>query len=264
MNQEIEEIELCNILANPYQPRKSFRKEEIEDLARSIKSIGLIQPPVVRRSADGSKYELISGERRFRAAELAGLEKIPVIIRENKDAYSAEASLVENIQRVDLNPLEIARALKRLADEFGYQQDELAERVGKNRSTVANYLRLLALPQKIRESLSAGEISMGHAKAILSIEGFERQLLLHEQALSEDLSVRETEQAAQQMDKIPRRRLSHFPNQDCYLQDLQEILQHKLGTKVTIQSKGKRGRIDIDYYSLDDLDRILEIINGHS
>ena len=264
MSQEIDEIELCKISANPYQPRKAFRKEEIEDLAQSIKSVGLIQPPVVRPSEGGARYELVSGERRFRAAELAGMEKIPVIIRENEDHFSAEASLVENIQRVDLNPLEIAKALKRLAEDFGYQQDELAERVGKNRSTVANYLRLLVLPRKIQESLSAGEISMGHAKAILSVEGFEKQLLLHEQVVNEDLSVRETEQAAQQVDKIPRRRLSNFSTQDCYLQDLQEILQHKLGTKVTIQSKGKRGRISIDYYNLDDLDRILEIISGSS
>ncbi|MFQ5729356.1 MAG: ParB/RepB/Spo0J family partition protein [Waddliaceae bacterium] len=181
-----------------------------------------------------------------------------------KITFSVEASLVENIQRVDLNPLEIAGALKRLTEEFGYQQDELAERVGKNRSTVANYLRLLALPRKIQESLSTGEISMGHAKAILSVEGFEKQLLLHEQVVDEDLSVRATEQAARQMDKMPKRRLSNFSTRDCYLQDLQEILQHKLGTKVTIQSKGKRGRISIDYYSLDDLDRILEIMSGHS
>ena len=262
MRQQVEEIELDKITANPYQPRTAFRREEIEGLAQSIKSVGLIQPPVVKRVAGGGGYELISGERRFRAAELAGMKTIPVIIRDDQDHFSAEAALVENIQRVDLNPLEIARALARLAEEFGHQQEQLAERVGKNRSTVANYLRLLLLPRKIQESLSSGEITMGHAKAILSVEGFEKQLLLHEQVVAEELSVRETEQAALQVDKLPRRRLGGGASPDCYLQDLQEMLQHKLGTKVVIQSKGKRGRISIDYYNLDDLDRILEIVAG--
>ncbi len=262
MSKEIVEIELRKISVNPYQPRRHFSRDEIEGLAQSIKNVGLIQPPVVRkREGGGDQYELVSGERRYRAAQVAGLEKMAVIISLEEDRnFSAEASLVENIQRVDLNSIEIARALKRLIDEFGCQQDELAERVGKKRSTVANYLRLLSLPRKIQESLSLGEISMGHAKAILSVEGFERQLLLHEQVISDDLSVRETEKASQRIDKIPKRRLTSYATRDCYLQDLEERCQNALGTKVTVQGNGKKGRISIDYYSLDDLDRLLELM----
>lgn len=263
METEIIEIELEKVTENPYQPRKHFCRDELEELAQSIQTLGLIQPPVVRPLGEkGERYELISGERRFRAAKMAGLEKISVIVSRHDRDFSAEASLVENIQRVDLNPMEIAQALNRLMTEFSYQQEELAGRVGKKRSTVANYLRLLLLPWAIQESLSKGEISMGHAKAILSVEGFEKQRLLHEQILSDELSVRETERAAKKIDKTPKRKLDKIASRDVYLQDLQEKIQHRLGTKVVIQGKGKKGRISIDYYSLDDLDRIFEMIGG--
>lgn len=261
MNQEIVEIELNKIRVNPYQPRKHFRREEMEELSQSIRSVGLIQPPVVRPvDGDSESYELISGERRYRAAKMAGMETMPVIVSAQKLDYSAEAALVENIQRVDLNPLEISIALRRLITEFGYKQEELADRVGIKRSTVTNYLRLLSLPKKIQESLAAGEISMGHAKVILSLESFEKQLHLFDDVVNEELSVRGTEQSAQRLDQMPKRKLQTVSTRDCYLQDLEEKLQQRLGTKVSIQGKGKRGKITIDYYDLDDLDRLLEVI----
>lgn len=261
MDQEIIEVDLEKISVNPYQPRKHFSRDVLEELAQSIQSVGLIQPPTVHPiEGEEGKYELISGERRFRAAEMAGFKKIPVIVSHHNRDYSAEASLVENIQRVDLNPLEIARALRRMIIEFDYQQDELADKVGKKRSTVANYLRLLSLPRQIQESLSAGNISMGHAKAILSVEGFERQLNLHEQVIQDELSVRETEQTAQKAEKLPNRRLEKVSTKDCYLESLQEKIQNRLGTKVSVQGRGNKGKISIDYYNLDDLDRILDLL----
>lgn len=259
MSQEMLEIELVQIRENPYQPRKYFNQEELEELAQSIQSVGVLQPPVVRRIHDG-KYELIAGERRFRAAELAGLKKIHVLVNQQPGDFSAEAALIENIQRVDLNPLDIAKALRRLVVEFGLQQDELADKVGKKRSTVTNYLRLLSLPHKIQQSLQTGEISMGHAKAILSVDSFEDQLALHAMVVEDGLSVRETEEAAQKGVKPLRKRVAKISANDVYLRDLEERLQQKLGTKVSINAQGKRGKILIDYYSLDDLERVLEVI----
>lgn len=259
MTQEMLEIELEQICENPYQPRKHFNHEELKELAQSIQTVGVLQPPVVRRKGEG-KYELIAGERRFRAAEIAGLKKIHVLVNQRTGDFSAEAALIENIQRVDLNPLDIAKALRRLVVEFGLQQDELADKVGKKRSTVTNYLRLLSLPHKIQQSLQVGEISMGHAKALLSVENFEDQLALHAMIIEDRLSVRETEEAAQKNEKPVKKRVAKISANDVYLRDLEERLQQKLGTKVSISAQGKRGKILIDYYSLDDLERVLEVI----
>ncbi|ADI39055.1 ParB/RepB/Spo0J family partition protein [Waddlia chondrophila] len=261
MSQEVVEVELSQIRENPYQPRKQFNREELEELAQSIQSVGVLQPPVVRKMENGG-YELIAGERRFRAAEIAGLTTIHVLVSQKPGNVSAEAALIENIQRVDLNPLDIAQALRRLIVEFGLQQDELADKVGKKRSTVTNYLRLLSLPHKIQESLQFGEISMGHAKAILSVSGFEEQLYLHRMVVEDGLSVRETEEAAAKLNVKPVKKKMRTLNENTvYLSDLEEKLQQRLGTKVTIASSGKRGKILIDYYSLDDLERILEVIS---
>lgn len=200
--QEIEEVDqllevsIDKIRVNPYQPRRGFNPEELEELAQSIRSVGLIHPPLVRYIPQEECYELISGERRFRASQIAGKTKIPVFIRHSTHSISAQAALIENIQRVDLNPLEIAKALKKLIEDFGLSQDQLAQKIGKKRSTVANYLRLLSLPQTIQHSLSGALITMGHAKAILALEEGDKQALLHELILRDDLSVREAEQAA--------------------------------------------------------------------
>lgn len=256
-NEELREVPLEFIAVNPFQPRRHFAVADLEELAQSIKTVGLIHPPIVRPGPDNETFELISGERRFRAAQLAGLLKIPVLIRVSTNTHSAEAALIENIQRVDLNPIEIAKALRSLMDQFGFHQDELAQRVGKKRSTIANYLRLLSLPKNIQDTVYNGHITMGHAKAILSLEGFEKQQLLHELILRDDLTVRETEEAALRIMEKAKKKTLVYANRDFFLEQLAEKIQQKLGTKVTIQGKGKRGRIYIDYYNLDDLDRLL-------
>ncbi len=257
----IKEILLEHIVVNPYQPRRHFAPEELTELAQSIQSVGLIHPPVVRPLEDGITYELVSGERRYRASQLAGLKQIPVVVRQSSHAISAQAALIENIQRVDLNPIEIAKALRSLIEEFDYQQDELATRLGKKRSTVANYLRLLSLPKNIQDSVSCNTITMGHAKAILSIDGFEKQNLLYELIVRDELNVREAEDAALRISQKAKKQSLVYVNRDFYLEQIASRMQHKLGTKVTIQGKGKKGRITIDYYSLDDLDRLLAIFD---
>lgn len=257
---QIKEVSIQCVRVNPHQPRRRFSTQELEELAESIEEVGLIHPPLVRPiEGEEGQYELISGERRYRACQLAGLRTLPVIIRTSSELMSAQQALVENIQRVDLNPLEIAKALKSLMDDFGLSQEQLAQRVGKNRSTVANYLRLLSLPRGIQESIDSGLITMGHAKAILSMPGFERQVLLHDLIVRDDLTVREAEQAAQRIEQKGQRKKLVHANRDFVLEQLSEKIQQKLGTKVNIVGKGKKGRIYIDYYNLDDLDRLLSI-----
>lgn len=256
IGEELLEVSVSKITANTHQPRGEFDAEELQDLAQSIRSVGLLHPPLVRRIHGTDRFELISGERRYRAAKLAGLEKIPVIVRESSECLSAQAALVENIQRVDLNPLEIAKAMKSLMQEFGLSQDALADRVGKKRSTVANYLRLLGLSKKIQDRLRDGQITMGHAKAILSVDDASKQELLCDLVIVDELSVRETEEAAA---KISIKAKAAPKIRDIHFEQLAEKIQYKLGTKVSIQGRGKAGRISINYYSLDDLDRLLQI-----
>ncbi len=255
---EYKVIELSQIRVNPYQPRRQFDSLELEELAQSIRSVGILHPPLVRQLPLSEDYELISGERRFRAAELANLKEIPVFIRPINPSVSAQAALIENIQRVDLNPLEIAKACKRLIAEFGLTQEKLAEQIGKKRSTLANYLRLLALPPLIQESIAKEEISMGHAKAILALDTEERQLYLHALIVHQQMNVRQAEEwAGQQVNK--KKKLT--PRiKDVFVKDIANKIEEKLGTKVAIQAQGKKGKICIDYYSFDDLDRILGIL----
>lgn len=256
--EEVKEVFLDQIIVNPYQPRRHFAQADLEELALSIQAVGLIHPPVVRPRDDGT-FELVSGERRFRAAQLAGFKKIFVLVRESSHEISAQAALIENIQRVDLNAIEIAKALRSLIEKFGFQQDELAARVGKKRSTVSNYLRLLGLPKNIQDSVSSGQITMGHAKAILSVEGFEKQNLLYELIVRDDLTVREAEESALRISTKTKKQSPVYTNRDCYLSEIADRMQQKLGTKVSIQGNGKRGKITIDYYSLDDLDRLIAL-----
>lgn len=263
LNENIQEVPLDAIEVNPNQPRRHFSHEELDELAQSIQSVGLIHPPVVRPRGDG-KFELVSGERRFRASELAGMQTIKVLVRESTTELSAQAALIENIQRVDLNPLEVAKALRSLIEQFGYQQDDLATRIGKKRSTVANYLRLLGLPKNIQDGVTNETISMGHAKAILALEGFERQNLLYELILRDDLNVREAEEAALRIAQKSKRQNLAYANRDFFLEQIAQRLQERLGTKVAVQGKGKKGRISIDYYSLDDLDRLISLLDPQS
>lgn len=253
------EVSLDLIEVNRFQPRRHFASEELHELAQSIKSVGLIHPPVVRPIEDTGAYELISGERRYRAAQLAGLAKIKVVVRTTTSLVSAQAALIENIQRVDLNPIEIAKAFRRLIEDFGLNQEKLAETTGKKRSTVANYLRLLGLPKHIQEAIEKDEITMGHAKAILSLEGYDKQHLLYEIVLRDNLNVRETEEAAGRLAEKAKKKELVYTQRDIFLEHLSDKLQQKLGTKATIQGSGKQGRITLHYYNLDDLDRLLQI-----
>lgn len=255
---QIKELPLNQIVANPYQPRRQFQEEEVKALAESISAVGLIHPPLVRPLPDSNLYELISGERRFRAVQWLNLPTITVYIRRATACISAQAALIENIQRVDLNPLEIAKALKSLMVEFSFNQDSLALKVGKKRSTVANYLRLLTLPNVLQESLAQGFITMGHAKAILSLDKEDRQLLLHELILRDRLNVREAETAAIRLGKTAPALTSS--SRDVHIEYLEKKIRERFGSNVSIRSSGSAGSVIIDYYNLSDLDRILAIL----
>lgn len=259
-------VQVHEIAVNPHQPRRFFSEEELQELANSITQVGLIHPPVVQEMPNNQGYVLVAGERRWRAAQLAGLQQINVIVRPFDTPYSAQAALIENIQRVDLNPLEVATALKELIDTFDYSQEQLAQVLGKKRSTVANYLRLLTLPKHIQQGTSSGLITMGHAKAILSLENQDQQQLLYELILRDGMSVRQAELSAQKLSEKAKRKELVYNTRDFFLEHLARRLEEKLGTKVIIQGSGKKGRIFIDYYNLDDLDRLLSLFgldNGH-
>ncbi|MCB1118625.1 MAG: ParB/RepB/Spo0J family partition protein [Chlamydiia bacterium] len=249
MNKTLCEIEVDAVVANPHQPRKHFQIEDLEELAASIQQVGIIHPPVVRQGKELGTYELLSGERRLRAAKLAGLKRIPVIVETCSVAHSAEAALIENIQRVDLNPLEIAASIRQLMVTFDLTQEMVAKKVGKKRSTVANYLRLLQSPKELKDHLLKGSISMGHVKVLLSVEPESVQLNLLRRIVKEGLSVR-------QMEKMLKGKGTKVKPRDVHLEDLQEKLQNHFGTKVTCT----KGSISLSYYTLDDLERILQLI----
>ncbi len=247
------ELELDRIKPNEYQPRKSFDESRLEELAASIKEQGVIQPVIVHKS--GSGFELIAGERRWRAARLAGLKTIPSIVKEATKRDILEMALIENIQREDLNPLEAAEAYKRLQEEFKLTQEDLARRVGKERSTITNFLRILGLPKEVKHDIASGALSMGHAKAILSLERVRDQIQASMLIVKKGLSVREAEKLAAGLKNPPkdkRPRLSHE------IKAVEEKLRKALGTKVSIAAKAKGGKIVIEYYSAEELDRIIE------
>jgi ParB family chromosome partitioning protein len=251
----IHEIELDKIVPNEYQPRKVFDDEKLKELAASIKEQGVIQPVIVHRA--GSGYELIAGERRWRASRLAGLKTIPALVKEATKRELLEMALIENIQREDLNPLEAAEAYKRLQDEFKLTQEDLARRVGKERSTVTNFLRLLGLPKEVKHDLATGALSMGHAKALLSLERVRDQVQAALMIVKKGLSVREAEALASRLKNPPKEKKARLSHE---LKAVEEKLKKALGTKVSISAKSNGGRIVIEYYSPEELDRILEKI----
>jgi len=240
---------------NPFQPRKAFSDVQLQELVDSIREKGILQPLLVRRKSDG--YELIAGERRWRAAQRAGLREIPILVRDVSDSEMLELSLIENIQRENLNPIEEAEAYKRLMEQFHLTQEEISKKVGKDRTTIANTVRLLRLPPEIKLSLAEGKITMGHARAFLSLEGADKQKLLWKRILSGGLSVRQTENLVKKL----RTRSSPTPlRSHPEWSALVEELQRALGTKVRIVGKRKRGKIEIDFFSSDELDRIIELL----
>lgn len=255
----LQEIPLAELETNPFQPRKRFDQAALDELAATIRAHGVLTPVVVRRIPDG--YQVIAGERRIRAAKQAGLSHIPAVIREAGDGQALEMALVENLQREDLNPMEAAEAYQRLIDEFAMNQEGVATRVGRDRSTVANALRLLRLPPRIREDLAEGTLSEGHARALLGLERPADQLKARDQVLQRHLSVRATEALVRKLrggapSGTPTRRGTQDPN----LATLEERLRIRLGTKVRIVRSGRGGALEISFYSDEDLTRLVDQI----
>lgn len=251
----LRELSIDEISPSPNQPRKSFDINSLEDLSASMRQSGILQPVVVRRAGNG--YQLIVGERRLRAAKMAGLERVPAVVREATDAESLELALVENLLREDLNPMEEAEAYQRLLAEFGWTQEELASRVGKDRSSIANCLRLLRLPGIIQDDLRAGRLTMGHARALLSLTSAADQLKLREEILAHSWSVRTTEEGVQRS-HIPRR----APRRSAELTALEDQLRERLATRVRLVGSERRGRIEIVYATREELERLVEQISG--
>ena len=252
------EVKISEIDPNIGQPRKSFNEDELLELAESIKIHGVIQPVILTKR--GKRYELIAGERRWRAAKLVGLAKIPALVREYTDKEIMEVSLIENIQRQDLNPVEEAEAFKNLIDEYKMKQDDLAERVSKSRSAITNALRLLKLDEKVKAMLAEGLITTGHARALLAVEDKDKQQQLATKVFDEKLSVRETEKLVKALSEGKENKKEEKTSEKLVYRKLEDSLKSILGSKVSIKSKqGGKGKIEIDYYSMEELDRITEL-----
>ena len=257
------EISIQEIEVNPFQPRQHFDKEAMSELTDSIKVHGIIQPVTVRRLSR-NQYQLISGERRYQAAKMAGLKSIPAYIRQADDQQMLEMSLIENIQRENLNPIEVALSYQRLISECNLKQEELGDRVGKNRSTVTNYLRLLKLPPDIQIALRDDKLSMGHARAIINVENSDAQLFIFKKTLQEDLSVRKVEELARRVmggsSGKPEPAKGGTAASSREINNLQTKLSSHFGTKVSVKSNGGKGEIKIPFLSIEDLNRILDIL----
>ncbi len=249
---------IADIQVNPHQPRTEFDQAKIEELAQSIKEKGIIQPLLVREMDIG--YQLIAGERRLRAAKLAGLSRVPIIVKNVSEEEQIEYSLIENLQREDLNPIEEAEAYKKLMHDYDYTQQKLSQVLGKDRATIANLVRLLKLPSMIKKSLAHNEISVGHARCLLSITEPLKMREAYRLVLVKGLSVRETEKLAKRLNQTPRKR---EPDKlSVQLEALRTELMQHLGTQVKIIKQGKKGRIIIEFYSNEELEGILERIKG--
>ena len=253
-NKQTNEISISSIVANQYQPRTTFDEKRLKELSDSIKKHGIIQPLLVRE--DGNKFELVAGERRLRAAKIAGIKKVPVVVAKINDTQSLEIAILENVQREDLNPLEVSKGYQRLKEEFGYTQEQVAKSVGKPRSSVANSLRLLTLPPKIQTALEKGLLSEGHAKVLLSAESTKIEALL-DTIVQKQLSVRELEAL------VAGKPTKHYNKKEKSRDELnlESALSSKLGSKVTIEDKKGKGKMVIKYYSYDELDGIIEKIS---
>jgi len=254
---------LCDIeliRPNRYQPRRRFAENELKDLSLSVKNQGILQPLLVRKDDNG--YELIAGERRLRAAKMAGLKQVPVVIKSVPDRDMLELTIIENIQREDLNPLETAEAYFQLITEFELTQDQAAERVGRSRSSVANFLRLRQLSEQIKSSIADGTLSMGHARALLGIPTAAQQNAAQRIVISKGLSVRQTEALVKRLNDGIKKNPKLLANtKDRHLSDLSDELSRQFGTKVQIKRRGKKGKVEIEFYSDDDLDRLLGLFN---
>jgi len=257
------EIPVDQIEANPHQPRKAFDFKSLGELAASIRASGVIQPVIVRRHADG--YQLIAGERRWRAARQAGLERIPALVRDATDAQSLELALIENLLREDLNPMDEAEAYQKLLAQFSWTQEELAQRIGKDRSSIANCLRLLKLPAEIQADLRGGRLTMGHARALLALPTDAEQLRLRDEILAHDWSVRATEDSVRAAEELARKRgapVKRARRRSAELAALEEALQRALMTRVRIVGNDRTGKIEVVYASADELERLSELLGA--
>lgn len=257
-----QKLKLSLIEPNQSQPRKKFDEEGLKELADSIKTYGVLQPLIVQKKKD--HYEIIAGERRWRAAKMAGITEVPVLIREYDRQQSMEVALIENVQRADLNPIEEAQAYQRLIQEFHLTQEEIAARVSKNRATITNSMRLLKLDERVQEMLSDGRISSGHARAILGVENGEQQFQLANKIVQEVLSVRDVEKLVKMMNRPEKKKKEEKgPDIQLIYRQLEEKLKSIMGTKVTINRKDRnKGRIEIEYYSQEELERIIELMES--
>ena len=256
-------VKITKVEPNRQQPRKNFDEDALQELAESIKQFGVIQPILVQDRKD--YYEIIAGERRWRAAKLAGLKEVPVIIRDYTEQEIVEISLIENIQREDLNPIEEAQAYKRLLTEFSLKQDEVAERVSKSRTAVTNSMRLLKLNDEVQQMVISEMISPGHARALLAVEDPELQYTIAQKVFDEKLSVRDIEKYVKDLNKPKKEKKKATIELDFIYRDLEEKLKISLGTKVQIQAKdNEKGKIEIEYYSKEDLERLLDILTSEA
>lgn len=253
------EIPLAEIRPSPFQPRRRFDDTALDDLAASIRGHGVLSPVIVRQTTDG--YELIAGERRVRAAERAGLERVPAVVREASSAQMLEVALIENLQREDLNPIEEAGVYHRLVEEFGMTQEEVATRVGKDRASIANTLRLLKLPARIQGDMIEGSLSAGHGRALLALENRAIQLKVRASIIKRSLSVRATELFVKRLKAVPAEK-PRGAAQHPELASVEERLRRALASKVRIVRSGRRGRIEVEFYSDEDLERLIQKICG--
>lgn len=256
-NSEILKVSMNLIKANENQPRKAFDEEKIESLSESIKEHGVVQPIVLRKEDD--TFIIVAGERRWRASKLAGLKEIPAVVMDLTDKQVLEISLIENIQREDLNPIEEAAAYKKLISEFEFTQEELSKRIGKSRTAVTNCLRLLNLDSRVQEYLIDGVISEGHGRALLAIDDKDVQFRIAQTIIDDSLNVRDTEKLIRNLGKVKADKKENEPN--IYYNDIKDKLEGYFGTKVSLISKKNKGKIEIEYYSEEDLQRILDILS---
>lgn len=255
-------VKITKVEPNRKQPRKKFDEDSLQELADSIRQFGLLQPILVQDRKD--HYEIIAGERRWRAAKIAGLKEVPIIVRDYSEQEIMEISLIENIQREDLNPIEEAQAYKRLLTEFNLKQDELAERVSKSRAAVTNSIRLLKLCDEVQQMVIDDMISTGHARALLSVENPEDQYNLAQKIFDEKLSVRDVEKLVKNLNKPAKPKKLDDETMQAIYRDIEDKLKQRLSTKVTVSAKGEgAGKIEIEFYNHEDLDRLLEMIGSH-
>lgn len=257
--ESVENIHVKSIKANPYQPRKIFEQTAIEELSDSIKEHGILQPIIVRKT--GMTYEIVVGERRFRAAKLAGLEEVPAVVRDLTDEETMELAILENLQREDLTPIEEAEAYHNLMENLKLTQEQLAFRLGKSRSHIANHIRLLSLPEKVRTFITEGKLSMGHGRTLLGLRKKEQILVVADRVLKEGLNVRQLERLVQRINENVPRETKPKEKEDLFLAERESTLRDYFGTNVTIKKSKNKGKIEIEFFSEDDLERILDLLN---